>query len=369
MAFTTNPLFQIAAKEIRDAARSEFARSTPGRILREAQQLRTAIRREPREHFSRLAARLKPYSGNQLVRQILGTEVGQLARDIEQYAKGGSLRKRIVESFLSALGPAGQMLRTLLGPSKRGGLGDGDIEAARRLLKAFGYEVFEPAPLRKPEGRRHRLDVAKSILEQAGYRVVPPGEEPEPRTTLPFGIPEKTSTGNTRKVVKINVGGANRQFDRGHPIVTGTMVRASSSNVHSYGYDVEHEILYIRFLAPDPQNAMQKIQAPGPLYQYRGVPPELFLRLHDATSKGNWVWDNLRIRGTISGHRYDYALVGVTGDYVPRKATLLPEGEGYVQRRVKTVSGRVLTSRGPDVVVRPMRPSGPSTVGPSALGL
>jgi hypothetical protein len=39
---------------------------------------------------------------------------------------------------------------------------------------------------------------------------------------------------------------------------------------------------------------------------------------------GSWVWDALRIRGTVSGHQKDYELVGIMGNYVPRKATVRP---------------------------------------------
>lgn len=64
----------------------------------------------------------------------------------------------------------------------------------------------------------------------------------------------------------------------------------------------------------------------GPTYAYYDVPAEVFARMKAAASKGKFVWDALRVRGTIYGHRYRYSLVtGSPTDegkpYIPRKAT------------------------------------------------
>jgi len=81
-----------------------------------------------------------------------------------------------------------------------------------------------------------------------------------------------------------------------------------------------------------------KENSPGSKYAYLNVPPSLFTKMKDAYSKGKFVWDELRIRGTIHGHRYRYVLaqgqlVGSEGRlYVPRKAT---KG-GFVTRSVRT---------------------------------
>jgi hypothetical protein len=66
---------------------------------------------------------------------------------------------------------------------------------------------------------------------------------------------------------------------------------------------------------------------PGPIYSYGGakrpIPPTLFAKLKRANSKGTFVWDELRIRGTMWGHKFPYTLVQATPStmYVPRKAT------------------------------------------------
>ena len=83
-----------------------------------------------------------------------------------------------------------------------------------------------------------------------------------------------------------------------------------------------------------------KENSPGSKYAYLNVPPAVFTRMKDAYSKGKFVWDELRVRGTIHGHRYRYVLaqgqlVGSQGRlYVPRKATR----GGYVTRSVRTGS-------------------------------
>ncbi len=218
-------------------------------------------------------------------------------------------------------------------------------EALADLLRRRGFAVLAPE------------EIPAAVAESLRRRGAPVGEEPA-RLGLPFGISLRTRAGKPRKTVDLPFpGGRNRRFPVDHPIVTGEMVRTpQSSNVYSYGYDIENALLYVRFKAPG--KGRKRPDQPGPLYQYRNVPPEVFLKLHEAASKGAAVWDLLRIRGTLSGHQYDYALVGITGNYVPRKATLTPQGEVFLRRQVQTVGGKWLQSELPDQLVRafPLRP-------------
>lgn len=126
-----------------------------------------------------------------------------------------------------------------------------------------------------------------------------------------------------------------QKFPASHPIVTKKKVEApSSTNVNWYLFDVDTQTLYIRFDAPKTNERPGK--RPGPLYSYAHVPPAVFLQMLAATSKGGFVWDKIRVRGTVSGHRYDYQLVAVREGYVPRKATLLADGEWYLERTIRT---------------------------------
>lgn len=187
--------------------------------------------------------------------------------------------------------------------------------------------------------------------------------------------------------VKVNVDGQVEKFAPNHPLVTGQMIETpQSSNVYAFGFDNETHSLFVRFKDQPRKGETAgghritgvfggggggggggvtrgRPHKPGALYLYHNVPARLFLTFVEASSKGVWVWDNLRIRGTVSGHRYDYALAGVQGAYVPRKATLTPLGETYIPRTIFTDKGRSLSSSLPEQLVRPLRPVYPGTGG------
>ena len=77
------------------------------------------------------------------------------------------------------------------------------------------------------------------------------------------------------------------------------------------------------------------------MYAYYDVPATVYTQFKSAASAGKFVWDRLRVRGTIHGHQYQYRLVsgqvsiqqGVSGVYIPRKATK----RGLMVRSVATV--------------------------------
>ncbi len=271
-------------------------------------------------------------------RTRLGQGVGQLVTAALEFLGAVAGHQDVQRDIL-------QLLRqTQLQPEMQEGLAD--------LLRRQGYLVLRPEEL--PPA------AAQALAEQLRRRGEVASQEIT-RTGLPFGIDPLTRRGERRKSVTLPFpGGRRRRFPVDHPIVTGQMVRTpQSSNVYSYGYDIENALLYVRFKAPGKKNASgSRPDRPGPLYQYRNVPPEVFLKLHEAASKGAAVWDLLRIRGTLSGHQYDYALVGITGNYVPRRATLTPQGEAFLRRQVQTLGGQWLESGLPDQLVRafPTRP-------------
>ena len=114
-----------------------------------------------------------------------------------------------------------------------------------------------------------------------------------------------------------------------------------SSNVFSIQYDSFFGILYVTFKAGGPPVGTKKTKnvctgkdgtvqvrahRRGPTYSYGGkgspVPESVWKSFVSAASKGKFVWTELRICGTIYGHKYPYRLVGSGVDsYVPRKAT------------------------------------------------
>lgn len=148
--------------------------------------------------------------------------------------------------------------------------------------------------------------------------------------------------------------GRRYQFSENDPIVTGEMIDVVSSNVHSIGYDWNWDepnkgTLKVRFLAKRKNRARVR----GPLYFYFNVHPEVFMAFQHASSKGKFVWDRLRVRGTVSGSRFHYELedLGATG-YVPRKATRLGPNEHFLQRQFTDASGRTHTSQLEDEFVQ-----------------
>jgi hypothetical protein len=104
----------------------------------------------------------------------------------------------------------------------------------------------------------------------------------------------------------------------------------SSSNVFAFTYDKYAGILYVYFKAPGKADRHgNRPHIRGPLYSYGGagkkVPESLYHEFKASASRGKFVWDRLRIRGTIHGHQYVYTLVAASmaggRTYVPRKAT------------------------------------------------
>lgn len=362
----TNPLFPRAAEAIRKAALREFQSSDLGKLVALTKQAATGSRTQARA--SEMLERFARDPGRTL-RQMAGTDFGQFVRQVEHYARGGTTAKDFVNELIQALGPIGGMIKSLIAPkaSRKGRWPSlrREVEAAANFLEAFGdnfgvkVQRQKPSVLPKRPGdigpaptsaeMERKLREARELLEAAGHTVLAPDEEPPIRSTPPLGISPTTKTGSPRKVVDIEIDGRKRRLPIEHPLISGHVVYTpQSSNVHSFNYDIENWWLHVRFQNPD--------GGAGPLYRYFNVAPKLYLSMLDAPSKGTWVWDHLRVRGTVSGHQVDYALVGVTNAYVPRKATLRPDGEWYVGRTVRSKAGKTLSSQHPDRLVRALQP-------------
>lgn len=134
----------------------------------------------------------------------------------------------------------------------------------------------------------------------------------------------------------------------------------SSSNVYSFSYTPESRtrgILYVTFRHGKPTHYVSQVNKTtgkkyrmgvkpfvrGPMYAYFDVPQAVYTRLKSASSVGETIWDDLRIRGSVYGHQYRYTLVAgaKTGPafddvYVPRKATQ----RGFAKRSVRLTGRR-----------------------------
>ncbi len=65
----------------------------------------------------------------------------------------------------------------------------------------------------------------------------------------------------------------------------------SSSNVRSLAYDHEGEKLTVEYQG-------------GTFWEYRVTLP-MALALYGAPSKGTWIWDHVKVRGTVHGHQVE----------------------------------------------------------------
>jgi hypothetical protein len=312
----------------------------------------------------------------------------------ERYARKRA-DEEILQQVFNALGPLGRVFEALLRP--RGKPLTGNIqreqETAIKFLEAFGHHVIRPPGSKATEKQKERA-FAKQV-EKLGFKVVPATTMPQtPPTTPTPGLkplpgwaeharaqqakPQKPyePARRPRTTIDINFGdGKMRRVKLDDPIVTGEMVKVVSSNVYAIGFDINQHspvigTLKVRFWQTEGATA-RGAKVPGALYYYYNVPTDIFRRFQRAASKGKFVWDNLRIRGTVSGHKFDYSLQGIARGYVPRKATLTAEGEIFAKRHflgenTKTGERRLFQSQ-ETAMVRPFngrpnngRPQGPN---------
>jgi hypothetical protein len=185
------------------------------------------------------------------------------------------------------------------------------------ITKAVEQKVEERA---EPTTERSYVEERR---ERRGYKSPeketekPERREAEPEPEPPEGV-EKTQSGELVEWVKCT----------------------TSSNVESFAYEWnpqnerEPGNLLVRFLGGDSKNR----SGPGPLYRYEGVPRSVFVAMKLAHSRGKFVWDALRIRGTISGHQFPVELIGTgPSGYIPRRAVVGFRGRasrgGFAKRK------------------------------------
>ncbi|GAB6186261.1 KTSC domain-containing protein [Thermopirellula anaerolimosa] len=307
---------------------------------------------------------------------------GTAAYVVEKYAREDSPGGEIVRQWLKALGPAGDLMLSLFGaPLGRANSQSAALNAAIRLVQAFGMEVLpNPSgpwnPSLRSRGRAAAWRYLRDIGELDALQVFGGVEELadldpavfEPKLTIPDVVsltpPQSRPPGF-------------EHLPETHPIWTGEFQEVQSSDVHSVAYDHRDATLYVRFHKKEYVRELGDWvpAGPGPIYGYYNVPPNMFLDLLRADSPGSWVWDHLRIRGTVAGHRFDYRLVAIAGTYVPRKATFTPltgdyegeYGEVFMPRLVQGPSGKWLKSRKAFEVVRTFRPTSPIPPGRAQL--
>lgn len=215
------------------------------------------------------------------------------------------IKNKIGKAAMKALGPVGELVEALLRPSGRSLAKDiqQEVDAAEYLLKELGYDVGKPGQSRSP-----------------GFTPV----EAEPGTQFPTGRRNSNLPD---------------EFPEYKPAVEGPIL-VESSNVHSIAYEfnlansTQPGNLLVRFLGGTSKNRT----GPGAMYSYKSVPYEIFKAFKIAASKGGFVWDELRVRGTVSGHQFDYQLADLGEmSHVPRQAGFKTgqTGEFYMPRNFR----------------------------------
>lgn len=326
-------------------ATREFYGTELGKAVRTVESgVRSNVPKQLYRNFSQAMGAFQSSGIESSLRMLSGTALGEMAGMVQRYAAGGG--GALLQAFFAEMGIGGQFLSSLLS-AKPGKTGEPSVDRLIALVEALGHPVLRPGAKRTPE----QLEAMAEELRLHGYTVFRPGAGPVSWLKQPRGG-EAVGTGKVPEAEpQTRIGG--QKFPPDHPIVTGQMVPSpQSSNVHSFGYDSDQAALYLRFKRGQLKGSRARPSGPGSLYRYEAVQPREFLSMLETNSKGEWVWDHLRIRGTVSGHQKDYALVGIMRGYVPRKATVRPVAGGgvaewYEPRTVTGMSGQEYRSKLP----------------------
>ena len=355
--FPLNALFKEASREIKLAAARNFSNSDYGKLIKEVER---AYRQPTSE--AKIAGILRKFKGlspRRALDQIAGSDFASVVRTVEQYGRRGGLPKSVIAGFLKSLGPAGNILKALaLSPKTDLGYRN-SLNDAVAMIRAFGGEVLLPKGQGTVQDVNRGIEAAIQRLQEIGYTVTKVGEPGTSGGRVASKTDEGIQPTGSRKTVDLEMAsGLQQRFGPNHPIVTGDMVPTpGSTNVYEFGYDYEHTYLYVRFKGHGAPKEHVRPNSPGPLYRYAHVTPEEFLSLYklrnhsgEGGGPGDWVWDHLRERGTVSGHQKDYELVGIMDGHVPRKATVRKNAEGkleewFVPRMVRNQHGKWLRSR------------------------
>lgn len=346
-----NKLFNLASRAARFQARRTLQRSPMGRALTEARRaLRTGVTTQLRRQVRKAQ------------REITGrAAMNRVQREIQRYSISG-MAMQAVNAMLGSMGPVGQVIKSALARRRRPA---DQLQMAADLLRTYGYEILGKDP--RWSGYSRGEEAAKELLTNAGYTITPAGkvvpvnrpfwmEEPGEESDQ-AEQPENLTSRPSASAPSREREEAREQEDEGEQQVSMTpeIRTPASSNVYSFQYDYQSKTLYVRFQEHSVNPASMskaggrthvrghlghtvggKTGAPGARYAYFDVPVRIFEKLVRAPSAGRAVWDELRVRGTAYGHRFQYSLSeaqtvthqGVTGVYIPRKIT----AQGYRAR-------------------------------------
>tara|TARA_R110002110_G_scaffold412840_1_gene639282 strand:+ start:260 stop:1207 length:948 start_codon:yes stop_codon:yes gene_type:complete len=230
-----------------------------------------------------------------------------------------------------------------------------DRAAKKALQKAgLGGKPYRIAGTRRTAVNERGLEreikgdlaaVSKLIAQMQGPDAPPPKARTERPQVAPAPDPVQSRESgapmpyNTRMLpngrIQVKTGTFSRTYHHLDPIITGKYIGVSSSNVRSISFNFNFKsphksTLYVQFLGT---NANGVRTGHGPLYQYFDISPDKFDAFRKAASKGGWVWDELRVRGSAVQHKVRYGLKGIVDGYVPRRGAIRNGKEMFLKRK------------------------------------
>ena len=348
-------------RRAREAAQAQqrladaLAKTPVGKLAREISGIAKS-RTATKATEERLRRQLDQMSSGANSEAVARTAVARQIEEIERYSKSesGGAWGWLQRTF----GPVADTIKSMLRPGGGPAGSRKEIEAAAELLNALGastegakgrrVSVVSEDPRSKAEAERTLRALGFDVQDR---KAVSPPTPPEQQSPSPVNRIDPT-----RGLVRKMIGGMSVYYRPDDPILTGAMIPVSSSNVHSIGFiwnddQPEKGTLKVRFLDHDAN--WKKTTKGGATYHYYDVHPRFFWAFQKAASKGKWVWDNLRIRGTVSGHQFRYGLAGLSkSGYVPRQATRIGNEEYFLGRTVEGANGKSYRSELHDRMVR-----------------
>ena len=281
--------------------------------------------------------------------QTLDRQLSQLANDAQKnvvsvHSGARQAVRGILDLLQTSNSPSTARARSALASTLKAGLRDisGDVGKAVDLIEQLTPEIF---------GGNKTPEQAGGTRTESGPKtrqIIPS----EPQTWMGMRL-----VGNN--TVEIRTANFRGRYDTDHPAITGQMVPVRSSNVHSIGFQMNLKnplasTLFVKYLQKFGNGTAK---GSGPTYGYKNVHPKLFQEFLAANSKGGFVWDRLRVRGTVAGSQYEYYLDSISRGYVPRRAVII-NGIQHLKRRkrVEQKSGRTVVSQLRDKVIGPYSP-------------
>lgn len=177
-----------------------------------------------------------------------------------------SLKSAITSAVTKKLGDVGQLLSALFRPFGAKSVSEEVAAAVEAEMRKMGQQVQEPQPL--------------------------PVRPPVP------GI-------GGRQPAEID----DWRYEQNDPPILEGPFLVKSSNVYSIAFEFVNGTslgnLIVTFLGGDSKNR----HGAGASYRYKGITHFQFEDFLTAASAGGWVWDHLRLRGSVVGHQVDFEIV------------------------------------------------------------